>query len=431
MDIRKIILGFIFSISGLHFLYAQKDSAVWDLQACLDYAKQNNITINSLRLTAKADEQNLIGSKAAKYPDLSGSISQGITRYNSGAISSSGYGINSSVTLYNGGYLNNDIQSKQLQLLAANLDVEAAQNDITLQITEAYLNILLAKENVVYAKDVVATSEAQVIQGQQRYEAGSLAKKDLLELQAVLANDKYNFTTAENTVRQDILTLKQILQLPSDIIFDVTSVDTIVSTTLVAPLSETQQIAQTRRPEVKSSQLSVMAAQTEVEKARAGLRPTVGLNGSLYSGYSQNPQYKYFQQLNNNFYQQLGVSVSIPIFDRKITKTNVEKAKIQVQQATLSLKNTKTNLSQSVEQAYINVLNAQSQYAAAEEQLKYAEESYRIANEQLKIGVYNTVEYLQQKNLYVQALQSYVQAKYTAALYIKIYNFYMGQPVTQ
>lgn len=404
---------------------------LWDLKTCLDYAKKNNITINSLRLSSKSSEQDLILSKAARYPNLTGSVSQSITNYKTGVTPSSGYGVNSAVTLYNGGYYKNDIKAKQLSLQVAGLDIQASENDITLQITQAYLNILLARENIVYQLDVVNTLKAQVAQGQQRFDAGTIAKKDLLELQAVLANDQYNLVAEQNTKRQYILTLKQLLQLPSETNFDIVMTDTIAIASLSAPLSEAQQIALQNRPEVKSSELSVQVSELNIEKAKVGLRPSLDAGGSFNSNFAKNGTDKYFTQLNNNFYQQLGLSLSVPLFDRRVTQTNVAKAKIARDQASLSLQNTKTILSQSIEQAYINVLNAQSQYAAAVEQMKYTEETYRIANEQLKIGVYNTVDYLQQKNLYVQALQSYIQAKYAVMLYIKIYNFYTGVAVTQ
>jgi outer membrane protein len=213
--------------------------------------------------------------------------------------------------------------------------------------------------------------------------------------------------------------------------FDITGTDSLAEEMRVMPLSEAQQIALQNRPEIKSGSLNVQIAQIDIDKAKAGLKPTLSLGGSLYTSYSKDPSYKYFTQLNNNFYRQLGATLSVPLFDRKVAKTNIEKARIETDQARLTLQSTKTTLSQSIEQAYINVLNAQSQYSAAGEQLKYTQESYRIANEELKIGTYNTVEFLQQKNLYIQALQSYVQAKYSTILYNKIYNFYIGIPVTQ
>ncbi|HVX28012.1 MAG TPA: TolC family protein [Parafilimonas sp.] len=408
------------------------DTIRWNLATCIDYAKKNNITVNTLRLDAKYNEQNVIAAKGQMQPDLSGSVTQSLTHYNSGFYPSSGYGVNSSLTLYNGGYIRNNIKSTQLALAASNLDVEASNNDITLSITEAYLNILLARETIMYQQDVVNTSEAIVKQAQQRFDTGMIAQKDLLETQATLANDKYILVADENTLRQNILTLKQILQLPTDALFNVSANDSITPVSLVAGLHEAEVIALNTRPEVKSSALSLEVQQTEVEKAKYSLRPSLTLGGSVGSSYSRNSLgEKYFSQVNNNFNQNLGLTLSVPIFDRQITKTNVEKAKIDVDIAKLNLQNTKTTLSQQVEQAYINVQNAQQQYIAANEQLKYSEEAYRIANEQLKIGSYNIVDYLQQKNLYVQALQSYLQAKYSSALYTKIYNFYTGVPVTQ
>ena len=242
---------------------------VWDLAACLAYAKSHNITINSLRLTGRSTGQDLALSRAARLPNLSGNVSQTMTDYNTGLYPASGYGISSNVTLYNGGYLNNDIKQKELSLKAANLNVQASENDITLQITQAYLNILLARENIVYLKDLIATTQAQVTQGQQRLDAGTLAKKDLLELQAVLANDKYTLVTAQNTERQNILTLKQVLQLPTDTAFDVSPADTLHTGALVAPLAQAQQTALGNRPEVKSSQLGVEIAEVNIEKANA------------------------------------------------------------------------------------------------------------------------------------------------------------------
>ena len=135
------------------------------------------------------------------------------------------------------------------------------------------------------------------------------------------------------------------------------------------------------------------------------------------------------KQLDNSFYQQIGLSLSVPIFTRRVVRTNVEKARIQVQQAQLDQKNIKNNLSLQVEQAYVNVVNAQGQYDAAVEQLTATKESYRIANEQLKVGAVTTVDYLIQKNLYTQAYQQYIQAKYNAALTVRIYDFYRGVPI--
>lgn len=435
----KKIITFLLAASLSATMFGQANSlqdlpAQWTLEQCIAYAKKNNIQVNSLRLAISSAEQDLIQSRANRLPNLNASVTQSIANNNSGATTpanlSSGYGLNSSVILYNGGYLKNDIKAKELSVESANLSVEEAINDVSLGITQAYLNILLAKENITALKDVVATSEAQLKQSQQRFDAGSIAKKDLLQFESQLATDKYNLVNAENTYRLNIATLKQILQLPTDFNFDITTPSGIQPQQAVMPLAEAQNAAQNSRPEVKNSELSIESAQTELSKLKADRLPTVSLGLGLSSGFSDNQASKYFNQLNNNFYQSAGITVSIPIFSRKQNKTNTAKANIAIQQSQLELENTKTVLNQQVEQAYINLQNAQEQYKAAETQLQTAEQSYAITNEQLKLGAVNTLEVLQQKNTYVQALQASVQAKYTAVLYNKIYDFYTGAPLS-
>src|SRR6185369_12649469 len=201
----------VFFTAGIIFLSSSvngQDSSIinstlqWDLATTIAYAKQHNIQVNIQRLDQKLTEQDLWLSKAARFPNLSGSATQSLTHssntnpvvggFQTQANLAGNYSLNSSWTFYRGGYVNYDIQSKQQQLQAANLNVEVTENDITLQITQAYLNILLAKENLLYVQDLVTTSKAQYEQGQIRYDTGAISKKDLLQLQAQAAGDEYN-----------------------------------------------------------------------------------------------------------------------------------------------------------------------------------------------------------------------------------------------
>lgn len=405
------------------------DSTRWDLKTCLAYAHAHNITIQSMRLEAETAGQNLQQSKYNRLPSVDASVSQNLLHQYNGAGLNGTYGVSADMTLYQGGYLKNDIKSKQLSLQAAGLNIQSTENDITLSITQAYLNILLAKENITYYNGLIESTQALVDQGEQFYSVGSVAKKSLLELKATLAADKYQLTTAQNTAKQYILTLKQMLQLPTSMPFDISSSTSLQEVPALLPLSEAQATALNTRPEVASSMLNVQMEQAELAKVKASLKPTVSLGGALGSNYGSAVTGGYFPQLNNNFYQQLGLTLSIPIFDRKLTRTNATKAEIAIRQAQLALDNTKLQLSQDVEQAYLNVKNALSQYEAALQQLTYAREAYRVASEELKVNNYVTADFLQQKTLYVQAEQSFIQAKYTAALQARIYNFYAGIPV--
>lgn len=405
------------------------DSLVWNLTTCLAYAHEHNITIQSMRLTEQSTGKDLEQSKYNRLPSVDASISQNLNHQHNGTGFNGTYGVSGDMTLYQGGYLKNDIKSKALSLQAAGLDIQTTENDITLSITQAYLNILLAKENITYYKGLIESSQALVDQGAQFYKVGTVAKKSLLELQATLASDKYQLVNAQNTARQYILTLKQILQLPTATSFDISSDANLQEVPALLPLTEAQSSALSSRPEVASSEINVQVEQAELEKIKAGLKPTLSLGGSIGSSYGSATAGGYMPQLNNNFYQQLGVTLSIPIFDRKQTRISASKADIAIKQAQLSLENTKLQLSQQVEQAYLNVNNALSQYEAALQQLTYAQEAYRVAGEEMKVSNYVTADYLQQKSIYVEAEQNFIQAKYTAALQARIYNFYAGVPV--
>jgi outer membrane protein len=408
----------------------------WDLQTCLDYARKNNIQLNSLRLASRTAEQNYQLSRAARQPNLNANLAQTYTHsknanpvvggFQTQSSLAGNYSLNTGVTLFNGGLLNDDIRRKNLEIQSANLNILQSENDITLEIVQDYLNILLAKENVVYVADLVKTTNAQVDQGKKEYDAGSIARNAYIELQAQLATDKYTLVTAQNAVRQNKLALKQLLQLPIPDTFDIVTPDTVIATEAVPALDSVEAIALRTRPEIKNGQLGIDISRYDLAKAKTGYLPILTASASLSTGYSNNQSEEYFKQVDNNFFQQVGLNLSVPIFNRRAVKTNVENTKIEIEQSKLSLLNTQTTLAQTIEQAYINVLNAQGQYDAAVEGLKANEEGFRIAGEQLKVGASNIVDYLQQKTLYTQSFQAYVQAKYNAALSIKIYDFYMG-----
>jgi outer membrane protein len=250
---------------------------------------------------------------------------------------------------------------------------------------------------------------------------------------------QYLLVQIQNSIRQNILTLKQLLQLSTDTPFDIVTPAAVDVTASLPPLQEVQQAALNNFPEIEIGQLGRDIASTNILIAKAGFKPTLKANAALGTGYSDvltntvsNPAYPktpYFTQTGRNFYQNLGFTLSIPVFSQRINKANLAKANIAYKQADLNLQNDQLVLLQAVELAYLSAVNAQQSYKAAEQQLVFATESYRIANEQLKLGAINTYDLLLQQNQYVQAVQAFNQAKYTAVLQHKIYEFYMGKPV--
>ena len=441
---KKIILTLFIALQFIPCMIIAQDTLQhapngWSLEDCIAYAKKNNIQIRSLQWNEVSGKEDLLQAKASRLPLLTGSVSENVLNgkssnatgeFERNANVSGNYSLNSSITLYNGGYIKSDIAEKNLLLHAARLDVLEAQNDITLNVTQAYLSILLAQENIVYINDVLANSEVQLKLGKQRFDAGAVARKELVQLEAQVASDRYTLITAQNDFRLNLVNLKQLLQLPSAYDFKIIVPDTVIVEKMATTLPEAQEAAQETRPEVKNDEIGIQIAQAGLDKARATAKPTISLGGTIATGTSSNQDPKYFTQFNNNFYQSLGVSMSVPIFTRRINKTAVEKSKVFIEQAKLSLLNTKTVLDQQVEQAYINLQSADAQYDAASVQVKASEESYSITNEQFRLGSINLLELQQERVLYIQALQSFIQAKYNAVLNYKIVDFYAGKPIT-
>ncbi|MCS4304907.1 TolC family protein [Chryseobacterium sp. BIGb0232] len=425
----------IFSLITLEIL-AQTPNypARWTLDKCIEYAKENNISINSLRLSKNSAQQDLFQAKEAKYPNLNGTVSQGLFALNSndglhvtGAQTQS-IGANSSMTIYHANYIKNNEASKNLLVQMADLSVQESQNNITLSITQAYLNILMNEENIVSLENVLKTTQTQLKQGDQLYKAGSLSKLNYLQIQSQVAQDEYNLTSTQNNLRTNIVNLKQLLQLPTNYDFQIAKPDSIIVDDQLKPLPDVQNLAQSQRPEVKYGELNVENSNTNLKMAQASVQPTLSVVGNISTNYS-NGNGNYFNQLGNNFYMPIGLSLGIPIYNNRIYKTQIEKSKIAIEQANLDLQNTKTILNQQIEQSYINLQNALSQFDSASKQMNISKQSYDIVNAQMKIGSIDYVQLQQQRLLYIQSIQNYLQAKYTAVLNKQIYEFYAGNPI--
>ena len=417
----------------------------WSIEACFQYAIENNIDINTAKLNELSFIQDANLAKGSRIPNLYGTLNNNFTNgktdvsgtgnYENQLVSTGNYSLNSTLVLWNGNYINTNIHQKNLVSKTYSLLVEQSKNNLVLLITQDYLSILLAKENLKYITDLVTTSQSRLKQGQQLFAAGSTAKISILQLQAQLASDEYLKIQTENTIRQNILALKQILQLPTTASFDIETPNNLQVLALATPLETVQNNANQNFPEIKIGMMNKEISNLNIAKARANFLPTLTANAAIGTGYSSilnnssYPTSNYYIQTGNNFYQQIGVTLSIPILTNKINKTNLEKAKIGFKQSDFNFKNTTLILSQQVELAYLNATNAQEAYQSANEQLIAVTESYRILNEEYKFGGINAFDLLQQKNQYFQAIQAFTQSKYTAILQQKIYDFYNGTKI--
>ncbi|MGQ1889364.1 TolC family protein [Thermophagus sp. OGC60D27] len=419
-------------------LYSANDEneTGWTLEKCIVYALQNNISIQSAKIAIDAEEANLLEAKSSRLPSLSASTS--VSGNNSRAFDNTGgeftkgaqIGLNTDVPIYRGGIINNNIKAGEIELEKARLDVAEAQNDIVLSITQAWLNILYARENYLYYQDVVETSQVNLERYKALFEAGTISRKDLAEIESQYASDRYSMVLAKNELDTRITDLKTMLDLSYDVEFnplfpaqvdvpkdEVPTLDAIVADVL------------TNRPEIKNSQLSEDVAHLDLANAKAGYLPTINLNASASSSYSDIYNGSLATQMNDRFTQYVGLSVSVPIFSRNQNKANVTRSKVMIYQAELNARETKNNLLQTVEQVFVEVKAQQQRFLAAQEKVNAAKISYEYQQEQFQLGLSNAIDLRQSKNDLLNANAELIQARYSVLLYRKILDFYRGLPV--
>ena len=409
--------------------------AQWDLQSCIDYALQQNITIRKNRVNAESTQIDVKTAKAALFPSLSFSTSQNMVNrpYQESSRTISGseviettsktsyngnYGLNASWTIYNGSKRLNTIKQEKLNNQAANLDVETSENSIQESIAQIYIQILYAAESVKVNENTLQVSIAQRDRGQELLNAGSIAKSDLAQLEAQVSTDRYQLVTAQATLQDYKLQLKQLLELDGENEMNV----------YLPALSDENvyMSALTLRPEIEASKLSVEASELGIDIAKAGYLPTISLSAGIGTNHTSGSDFTFGEQVKNGWNNSIGVSVSVPIFNNRQTKSALQKAKLQRETSLLSLLDEQKTLYKTIEGLWLDANSAQQRYAAANEKLRSTQISYDLISEQFNLGMKNTVELLTEKNNLLQAQQEQLQAKYMAILNTQLLKFYQG-----
>ncbi|WP_243350278.1 TolC family protein [Parabacteroides sp. FAFU027] len=417
---------------------AQQKPAKWDLKNCIEYAHQNNIKVQKAKIAVEESKVDLKQSKAAYLPSLTASMSQNLDNaksVTSNSFNSSmkgSYSLSSNMTLYNGGKIADDIRQKSLQTTIQELTLKETKNDIEVSIAQAYLQVLYANETEKTDQQTLETSAAQLKRSKNLLDAGSITKIDYAQVESQYSTDKYQLAVDQNTLDEAKLSLKQLLELGINDDFQV-EIPALTDEQVLEVLPTKYDVYQTAlkvMPQIRNSQLSIDVAGLTYSKAKAGSLPTISLGGSLGTGNIYNRSTSFGTQLGNNFGQNLGVSVSLPIFNNRQTKSAIEKAKMEIDAAKLDYTSAQKDLLKTIESVYQDVVSAQSKYVAAKDQLKSTELSYKLTEEQFNLGMKNTVDLLTQKNKYLSAQQAYLQAKYTAVLNLKLLNFYQGTSIS-
>ena len=416
----------------------------WTLRECIDYALQNNITLQKNKLSQLSAEQDILQSKASLLPSLSASTSQNATYRpwpetgsatvaNGYAVSSvdkiyynGSYALNGNWTLWNGNRNRNTIKQNKLSALQAELDSAIIANSIQEQIAQLYVQILYSAEAINVHKASLETSRKNEQRGQEFVSVGKMSQADLSQLTSQRAQDEYNIVEAESNLRNYKRQLKQLLQITTDEEFDVV----IPSTTDEMALQDIPQMqavyesALAIRPEIQNAKLGIEAGDLSIKIAKAQRLPTIGLNASAITNTTSMSDNGWGSQLKTNFNIGAGFNVSIPLFDNRSAKTAVNKAAIQKMNYQLDLQDKQTALYSTIENYWLQAVTNQNKFKAAKVATASQQTSYDLLSEQFRLGLKNIVELMTGKDNLLMAQQNELQSKYLAILSIDMLKFY-------
>lgn len=416
----------------------------WSLKECIDYALENNISLQKTRLQKESAIEDIKQSTSALLPSLSFSSSQNVTyrpwpesnraTVANGYVESSvdkvyyngSYGLNANWTVWNGNRNYNQIKLNKITAQKAELDSAYTANSIQEQIAQLYVQILYSHEAVNVCKKTLEVSTLNENRGKEFVGVGKMSKSDLAQLTSQRAKDEYSVVEAEGNLRNFKRQLKQLLQITNDEEFDVTIPNTSDEMALQAipAMNSVYASALNTRPEIKNAQIGIESSDLSIKMAKAQRMPTIGLSASAMTNTTSMSDNEWGIQLKNNFDVAGGLTLSVPIFDNRQTKTAIRKAKIQKQEYQLDLLDKQTTLYSTIENYWTQANTNQSMYKAAKESTKSAQVSYDLLSEQFRLGLKNTVELMTGMSNLLNAQQNELQSKYLTILNISMLNFY-------
>ena len=432
MVYKKIFLSIFFVSLALSGMAQDQQSYRFTLEDCLRFAFANSYERKTMELTGKSLETSYEQSKQQRLPSLSASVGQNFSNNENGWSTSGNVGVGSSVMIYQGGNINNTIEQNRLNVERNEVQLQRYDNQLTLQILQSFLTILGNQELVSYQQELLNTSREQLKQGQARHRLGTILESDLLLLEAQYYSDSNNVVDTRINIENNLLDLKVMLSMnPSDdleIVAPNTDDLEILKATLPTE-EEAVNLAMETMPDLRMSDYDIRLAEKSVDLARGNYFPSISANANVGMGILS-----YDSDGNSKWYgtptESLGVSMSIPIYSRGQTKANVKKSRIALEQAQLDYEQSTLTVRQTVAQAYRNVVSAYNAYQVSQVKENAYSKSFNAYNMQYQYGNITTVELLQQQNNYLNALNSYIQNKYSLLMKRKILDVYMGKNIT-
>ncbi len=413
----------------------------WSLKMCLDTAYKKNIAVNQAQLSSRVNKIAFEQSKSAVLPTLNFNDVQSLNagysldpftyQYTTQKISINNASLNSNVTLFNGHVLLYTIKQNKLIYEAGLLDIEKVKNDILLYVLAGYMQVLMDYEAVSVAQAQIDVTNTQVEQTKIFVKFGKLVQLNLFQIESQLATDKLTKINAVNQLQLDKLILLQLMEIPVLNDFDIERIELKSLLPFLPPSSEEiNEVSLGFLPQIKSASLKIKVAQSRVKVSQSAGLPKLVLGGTLKTGYSSVRIDDLSSQLKNNFSQLLSLTLSVPIFNNFIAKSNVATARINVLMVSLDEQQTKNDLRKSIETVYTNQISSGKKLIALGEQMELEQRTYSDMEKKYSVGILSTTDFLIEKNNYNRVSMSLIQAKYDYLLRTKLVDFYLGKPLS-
>lgn len=411
--------------------------AKWTFDDCVDWAIRNSTDVRKIMLSILQADEEIGAAKDAWLPSVGFSTSHSFTNYPSpeegrkGNTYGSSYGINASWTVWEGNIRKYRLESAKIARQQQDLAGDDAIKNIKLGILQAYLNTMYAKEAVEIARQTLEVSTSQTERAKRLMESGRSSKVEYAQIESQMAQDQYNLVQAESNFSSSKMTLKKILQLGLDYdmeLADFSFSDADVNTPLPT-MDQTYSFAASWLPGIKSNDLSKEIYANDIKIAKAGNLPTIALQGGVGSGYtSGGPSWS--SQMGHGFNENIGLSLSVPIYDGNATRRSVAKAKLAALEYDLNKENLLDELSQTIESLYIEANNSKAKYASGIKQLEATQLTAQLVDRQFELGYVNPLDLLTAHNNLVNAKLELLQSKFMAILSNKTINYYATTEVS-
>lgn len=439
----KVLPFCLFVLLPLHAQTRQ-----WTLRQCIDHAISHNISIKQKENVCKQRGYQLSTAKNSRMPDLNAQASEsfsfgrGLTldnTYTNRSTNSTSLSLGTTVPLFTGFQIPNQIKLSELNLEAATQDLEKARNDIRMKVAQAYVQILYDMEMADVAHRQVAIDSQQVARLEAFVENGKASVAELSRQRSTLATSRLTATQANNSYQLSLLALTQLLELPSPEDFAIVKVNTNDDEngsshfTLRSSLPSPELIyaeALTFKPEVQAEQFRVSAAERSINIAKAARYPTLNFSAGLQTNYYKTVGVmadNFTTQLKNNFAQYVGLSLNVPIFSRFKTRNNIRSACVDLENQHLQLENVKKTLYKEIQQVYYNAVAADSKFHSSKAAARSGYDAFLLTEAKYENGKATITEFNEAKTNYLKAESDHVKARYEYLYQTALMDFYRGR----